>query len=321
MKRIVIALSFLGPLLATGDDGVAVTPVHRPLIEEYTGLWCGYCPKGYIAMEMIEEIYGDRQVTITYHNNDPMEVTAVYAMNVQGLPTGSVDRRRLIDPYYGEIDEDFGIAKEIERALAQPAPASIEVSGYIGPDFVSATATVEFTDDVPAANYMIGYVLTRSGLSSPMWSQTNYYSGTSGLEGTPLEVLTHWGWAVRGLVYNDVAIDVGGMRGVKGSLPENIEAGRQYSHRRIFDISNNLYANPKNRLAVAAFIVDGRTGRVVNAAKCDFADYVDPSGVTAVDADEAPAEYYDLQGRRVERPAAGIYIIKEGSTVRKTVIH
>ena len=26
-------------------------PVNRPLVEEFTGLRCGYCPRGYVAME------------------------------------------------------------------------------------------------------------------------------------------------------------------------------------------------------------------------------------------------------------------------------
>lgn len=33
-------------------------PVTRPLIEEYTGLGCGWCPRGYIAMEEMAEKYG-----------------------------------------------------------------------------------------------------------------------------------------------------------------------------------------------------------------------------------------------------------------------
>lgn len=33
-------------------------PVNRPLVEEYTGMWCGYCPVGYIALETMRKEFG-----------------------------------------------------------------------------------------------------------------------------------------------------------------------------------------------------------------------------------------------------------------------
>lgn len=43
---------------------------------------------------------------------------------------------------------------------------------------------------------------------------------------------------------------------------------------------------------------------------------VDPAGDDA----DAPVEYYDLQGRRVENPSAGIYIRRQGSVVSKVIV-
>ena len=39
------------------------------------------------------------------------------------------------------------------------------------------------------------------------------------------------------------------------------------------------------------------------------------------DDDDAPIEYYDLSGRRVEQPTHGIYIMKQGESVRKVVVN
>ncbi len=39
-----------------------------------------------------------------------------------------------------------------------------------------------------------------------------------------------------------------------------------------------------------------------------------------VDTDNTPAEYYDLNGCRVDHPTHGIYIMKQGNTVRKVVL-
>ncbi|MDE6409749.1 MAG: hypothetical protein K2K81_05840 [Muribaculaceae bacterium] len=47
----------------------------------------------------------------------------------------------------------------------------------------------------------------------------------------------------------------------------------------------------------------------------------DPSGVNDIIFDSnAPAEYFDLQGRRVANPAQGLYIIRQGSKVTKSIV-
>ncbi|MDE6511651.1 MAG: hypothetical protein K2L00_06125, partial [Muribaculaceae bacterium] len=43
-------------ILASASCQVSVlpfVPVHRPLLEEFTGTWCGWCPRGYIALELL----------------------------------------------------------------------------------------------------------------------------------------------------------------------------------------------------------------------------------------------------------------------------
>ena len=35
---------------------------------EYTGLWCGYCPAGYVAIEELTEELGKDFVVLSYHN-------------------------------------------------------------------------------------------------------------------------------------------------------------------------------------------------------------------------------------------------------------
>lgn len=45
-----------------------------------------------------------------------------------------------------------------------------------------------------------------------------------------------------------------------------------------------------------------------------------PSGIETIDATDAPAEYYNLQGMRVANPTAGIYICRQGSKTFKVLI-
>lgn len=54
--------------------------------------------------------------------------------------------------------------------------------------------------------------------------------------------------------------------------------------------------------------------------------YVEESGVIsavsniAADDENAPAEYYNLQGVRVNNPAPGIYIVRRGNKVSKVLV-
>ncbi len=55
-------------------------PVHQTLYEEYTGTWCGYCTRGYAALEYIHENYPDFVVAAFHSGNgnsvDPMQITS-----------------------------------------------------------------------------------------------------------------------------------------------------------------------------------------------------------------------------------------------------
>lgn len=46
------------------------------------------------------------------------------------------------------------------------------------------------------------------------------------------------------------------------------------------------------------------------------------SAITGIETDttDAPAEYYDLTGRRVTDPAPGIYVVRHGNSVAKEVV-
>lgn len=287
-------------------------PVHRPLVEEYTGLWCGWCPKGYIGMEMIAEKFGDSQVSICYHNQDAMTVTSTYPIDVTGFPNASVDRIALIDPYYGSHEGvQFGISLNVEAQMAVLPECGIDLRASLVDDKVEVSSSVKFIQDFEDASYEIGYVLVCNGLSENTWGQSNYFSGSSGYQGTPLEVLANWPSKVYGLVFNDVAVDVSAMKGISNSIPSDIEMAKEYTNDFTFDIAGNSLIKDTNKLVVTAFVINKKTGRVVNANK--FALGTDNNGIGLIDndADIVATEFFDLTGRRVLNPSQGIFIKTE----------
>ena len=79
------------------------TPIHRPLIEEYTGTWCGWCVRGIVGMELLRETYGDDFIGVAYHNDDGMEImySNRYPNDIMGFPSAFIERTSEVDPLYG----------------------------------------------------------------------------------------------------------------------------------------------------------------------------------------------------------------------------
>lgn len=313
------------PSITSTVNVIPFVPVHRPLVEEFTGLWCGWCTRGYLAMEMIAEKYGDDVVAIAYHNGDPMAVTNDYPVSVPGYPSASVNRNTAIDPYYGSSSStEFGISNDIDESISEFTIASIDLEAALEGENVNVETTVKFIQSMDNANYQVGYVLVSNGLLGTTWAQSNYYSGDNGYSGSPLEELTEWPDPVIGLVFNDVAIDVDGMRGVAGSIPANVLAGQEINHTYSFNIAgNDLVQNPEN-LVVTAFIIDKSTNKVINANKYALSQ---SSAINTIEDGKAMVvntEYFDLSGRKVANPSKGIFIkrstLSDGKAVTSKVV-
>lgn len=304
----------LSPTINAQLNVIPFVPVHRPLVEEYTGLWCGWCPRGYIAMEMIAEDYGDNQVSICFHNGDEMTVTNNYPMNVGGMngagfPNASIDRVALIDPYEGSYPgSTLGIYRDIDAAAAIRAAASVEVEAERDGNSITARSHVRFIADMENTNYEVGFCLVGNGLFQPFWQQANYYAGRGGYQGTPLEQLTKWNDPEFGLVYNDVAIDVNGLLGVKGSIPATIKTNEDYVTEIQYEISANDLAKLAKELVVTTFLIDKSNGHIINANKCVVGSASTSVGSLDTESGVVSTEYFDLAGRKIANPDAGIYI-------------
>lgn len=285
-------------------------PVTRPVVEEFTGTWCGWCTRGYLAMELLNEKYGDEIVAIAYHNGDQMQVTTTYPVYVSGFPSASLNRAPCVDPYYGSSNEEFGIALEVEALKNILAPADISVNAVWNGEektTINVESTSKFIQSYEEANYKVGYVLVANGLSSPTWFQSNYYAGETSYAGTPLEELTTWPSSVPNLKFNDVAIDVKGMMGVAESIPANIEVNEAITHNYSIDITGNALVQNKDNLVVMALLIDGKTGRIVNSAKSKINVAQSVNGVE-IEKSVVAEDYYDLNGVKVANPSNGIYV-------------
>lgn len=287
-------------------------PLHRPMLEEFTGTWCGWCTRGYYALEQLNELYGDNIVLAAYHDNDPMQVTSEFPVSFAGFPNSTLNRNGTEDPYYGNATDGFGMKKEVIASMETAVPADISVKAVWANEEktkINVSSTSTFFENKENAGYKVGYLLISNGLTGKEdgWLQSNYFPGSAvNFIGTELEVLTKWPAKVSDLIFNDVVVDVDGMKGVDNSVPADVEFNKPYASEFSYDIASNTVIQDKDKLYVAAFIINPN-GTILNANK---AKVVDASAVKAVDsnAEEVSAEFFNLSGVRVAQPQHGVFV-------------
>ena len=284
-------------------------PKRRPLVEEYTGLWCQWCPRGYVGMEEAYEHFGDDIVIAIFHNNDGMMVTNTYPMNISGWPKASIDRLSLIDPYYGtHSNRNLGIFDDIEDRMKELTIADINIP-YVEllDNGVRFTLDAVFVEDIDNANYQVGYTITELNLSNPNWGQVNAYSGSSGYNGTPLEFFAKAPEVVYGLIYNNVVVFSGGMNG-STKLPTQIKSADVMSHTYEIPFTYSTVMQNPEMLIINGFIIDKNTGHIVNANK--RLAYQDTGIKNTPNSEVVSTEYFNLSGLKVNNPSNGIFIEK-----------
>ena len=321
---------------ATAEATVVVVdevPVHQTLYEEYTGTWCGYCPRGFAALEYIAKNHPDF-VVASFHSgtqgaSDPMQVTNDFPSEVSGFPGAVLNRSYQIDPYYGTqqfMDMELPVVGDILALNAIPTTWRVSVSHEWDGDVLVANAEVANVAGFKNKNYKIAYLLVADGLTgkSRNWYQSNYYNTETPQYIPELNEFCRGGEygrsSVAGLVFNDVVVSADGIHGEEGSIPATLAAEEVAAHSMRFDISKiseNLIPD-RSKLRVIAAVVDAY-GSVLNCAKDEVNDY-GASGVADIVDENAPVEYFNLNGMKVANPSEGVFIRRQGAKAEKVIV-
>lgn len=156
-------------------------PTHRPVYEEYTGMWCGYCPRGAVWMAIMKDLYPDDWIGISYHYNDDLQMlnTSDFPMVISCYPSGYFDRQG--SNYTSSLESPWQ-----SRCIVE-APANIELDAMLDADGenILCTAEVVFSKDAVGDNYEVEFILVADSLYKDNWYQKNFYAvGTvTGYEG------------------------------------------------------------------------------------------------------------------------------------------
>lgn len=233
----------------------------KVIIEEGTGTWCGWCPRGAVAMDYMTNNYPDF-IGVAVHNGDPMTVTAYDAgANFSGFPSSNTDRV-ILDAGVGQADFIDHYNQRI--GAVPPAATSLTVSSNGSNVTINTSAT--FFSNFPTANFRLGVIIAEDHVTgtSSGYNQSNYYAGggsgvMGGFESLPSTV------PAADMVYNHVGRALlGGYNGQTGSIPAAITDGQTVNYT--FNYTVPATSNKNNMYAVVV-VIDNTTGEIVNAEK------------------------------------------------------
>ncbi|MFT5764513.1 MAG: hypothetical protein ACI8X3_001944 [Saprospiraceae bacterium] len=251
----------------------AITTVNEHkgvLVEEATGTWCTWCPRGTVFIDEMSKRFGDHFVGIGVHNNDPMELAAYDAAitsfpGFTGFPSVIYQRESILDP--------SAIVSPSIADMAIAPPASLLVGAELNGTSLTTSLQVSFLEDI-TADYRIAIILTEDGLTGTDagWPQVNAYSGggqgpMGGFELLPspapasIMIYDHVG---RGLIgsYAGVADTIAGVH-VTGDIMGYVFG--TYTVPASFNTDN---------MHIVGVLINS-AGEIVNAVSSSMADAVD----------------------------------------------
>ena len=278
---------------------------RRVVCEEYTGLWCGWCPRGMVGMELMLEKYPDRFIPISIHGGDVLEIDASadysyqeFINSMTGAPSCKVDRRMGGDPF-------LDIQRLFDTETTGDAPIAYEMTATWNADSTAIQLHSEFfaANDMEA-DYHIAYVLTEDSITG--YEQTNYYSdGRNG---------EFYGWETKGehtsdVYFNDLARGIfGGFSGME-CFTGTMVANEVYTND--YELTLPTTVVDKRQLHVVGLIIDNRTGYIANGFRTTPEEaQLAPTAIThhpspITQHSSSSTQIYNLQGRLVNRGYEG----------------
>ncbi|MBR9920384.1 MAG: Omp28-related outer membrane protein [Bacteroidetes bacterium] len=259
-------------------SGISFVPAKKVVAEEATGTWCGWCPRGFVFMEQLEDEHGDDFIGLGVHNGDPMAVTAydnglTSFPGFTGFPSVVFERAEVIDPSAMPAAYDNYITRTV------PVAATVSVADFdAGTRELSINAKATFATEMAASDYNLVIVLEENGVTGTGsgYNQANYYAGggagtMGGWETLPDVV------PAADMVYDDVARDIlNGWNGYAGT--EDVVADQTVVWEGTYDVPAEW---DETNLYVVFFVVDATNGQILNA---DDKLVGEPSAVEDIDA-------------------------------------
>jgi len=145
----------------------------RPVLEDYTGTWCGWCPRVAYAIELLEDAT-DFAIPIAIHRGDTMETTyakkLLSAFNVEGFPTAFVDRDfKMSAPEPNNVTQITDLTKE-------DAVAGLYFKSSLSGNTIKLKVKAQFGKDFDKDVKLV-VVILEDGIKEDQKNYTSYFNG------------------------------------------------------------------------------------------------------------------------------------------------
>lgn len=279
---------------------------RKVVVEEGTGTWCPWCPRGIVGMIYMSENYSDSFIPIAIHVNDEMQTDSYDALVSQkfaSYPICIMNRNQTFDPNQMQLEKYYDVG-------SSGACAQIAMSVYWTDEYkteLMINTTTRFAYDMPD-DYRIAYVICENQVG-PYDQKNAYANGEYGIMGG----FENLGEKVS-LLHNHVARYISHVNGTRRTVPEEPQGNVDYKYSYSMDLPSNV--DNKDNIEVIVLLINQETMEIENAERTMAKDIriYDPNYIEDISGDclisDYDNHYYTLDGRPVSffSQKKGMYI-------------
>lgn len=152
--------------------------VSNVLVEEYSGTWCGNCPRILFAVELLHK-QTDKAIVVSTHlfNGDPYITTQgndlAASQRVSGVPTGNINRTI---SWTGPQDENVN---QVVNQIKASSNAGVAISSTLNGGNLLASIKVGYTQALSGNAKLTVYLVEDKLYNSQRNYSSNLYAGQS----------------------------------------------------------------------------------------------------------------------------------------------
>lgn len=306
---------------------------RKVVMEEYSAMWCHWCPKAVAAIDHLAKHYPNDFIGIAVHGDALAcgDYVALQSKN-RGIPNIVVNRLytdKAIIVGSSDAEEKFVAKQNFINEQKKGAKALVEVKAVWDKERKNINVTTETTFRLndETNTYALAYVILANGLYNSTWRQANNYYGDTSYKGIipEMDVYVDGGTDVGGLHYDNIPVRAEGINnGIAGSISTPIMVDKTQTHSYTFtNVGGDWRLKNKEKVQVCALLIDTKTNEIVNADKTSVLLNVD-TGIdnNSVDATQKQeVARYNVNGELLVAPVKGINIVKyNDGSVKKVVV-
>lgn len=307
---------------------------RKVVMEEYSAMWCHWCPKAVSAIDHLAKHYPNDFIGIAVHDRDILSCPDYNALKYknQGRPSVVVNRLytdKAIIVGSSDAEEKFVAKQNFINEQKKGAKALVEVKAVWDKERKNINITTETTFRLnnETNTYALSYVILANDLYDSNWWQANNYYGDTSYKGIipEMDVFVNGSSDISGLHYHNIAVKTAGIdNGIAGSISTPIVVDKTQTHSYTFtNVGSDWKLKNKEKVQVCALLIDTKTNEIVNADKTSVLLNVD-TGIdnNSVDATQKQeVARYNVNGELLVAPVKGINIVKfNDGSVKKVVV-